>query len=184
MFQKALEIEPRFDIYSNLGTANFYLKNYGEAVKMFEKAVELDPNQETAVGNLADGYRWSGQKEKAQVTYDKAIALAFKELAVNPRQAETMGSLALYYAKKGDQTRSLDFIHRARKIDSADVGLIYTQAVVENIAGQQALAVQSLKTAFQKGYPAEDANMDPELENLKSRAEFQALLKEFHQKKS
>jgi serine/threonine protein kinase/tetratricopeptide (TPR) repeat protein/TolB-like protein len=184
MFQKALQIEPRFDIYSNLGTANFYLQNYPEAVKMFEKAVEMNPNQETVVGNLADGYRWSGQKEKAQSTYDKAIALAFKELAVNPRQANTMGSLALYYAKKGDKTRALEFIHRARKIDSADVSLIYTQAVVENIAGQSAAAMQSLRTAFQKGYPAEDASGDPELDNLKSHSDFQALLKEFHQKKS
>jgi serine/threonine protein kinase/tetratricopeptide (TPR) repeat protein len=183
IFQKALEIEPRFDTYSNLGTAYFYLKNYLDAVKMFEKAVEMNPNQETAVGNLADGYRWSGQKEKAQATYDKAIALAFKELEVNPRQADTMGSLALYYAKKGDKTKALDFIHRARKIDSAAVGLIYTQAVVENLAGQSAEAMQSLRTAFQKGYPAEDATSDPELDNLKSRSELQTLLKEFNQKK-
>jgi serine/threonine-protein kinase len=184
MFQKAVEIEPRFDIYSNLGTAYFYLKNYPDAVKMFEKAVEMNPNQETAMGNLADSYRWSGQKEKAQLTYDKAIALAFKELEVNPRQAETMESLALYFAKKGDKAKALDFIHRARKIDSAAVSLIYTQAVVENLAGQTSETLQSLKMAFQRGYPVQDAYSDPEMENLKTRPEFQELLKEFAKKKS
>src|SRR4029077_11055258 len=65
-FQKALEVQPYWLTYSNLGTAYFYLKRYGEAVTMFEKSVEMAPNEQLAVGNLADAYRWSGQKDKAQ----------------------------------------------------------------------------------------------------------------------
>ena len=67
---------------------------------MFEKAVRMKPNDEALTGNLADAYRWNGQKEKSSATYAKAIALAYKELQINPRKASTMGSLATYYAKK------------------------------------------------------------------------------------
>ncbi len=89
-FQKALKLQPQADLYSNLGTAYFFLKRYKEAVPMFEKAVEMDPTDEGLMGNLADAYRWSGRADKAQSTYDKAIALAYKELEVNPRKASTM----------------------------------------------------------------------------------------------
>src|SRR6202041_2902796 len=37
-YQKALALTPDSSTYSNLGTANFYLKNYDQATKMYEKA--------------------------------------------------------------------------------------------------------------------------------------------------
>ena len=73
------------------------------------------------MGNLADGYRAAGQMDKAKATYDRAIALAFKALNVNPRSAATMGSLALYYAKKGDMGQATAWIQRARGLDPSSV---------------------------------------------------------------
>ena len=52
--------------------------------------------------------------DKAKATYDKAIALAFKALRMNPRSATTMGSLALYFAKRGDVAPATEFVRRAR----------------------------------------------------------------------
>ena len=63
-FQKSLELEQHSATYSNLGTAYFYLKRYDDAIKMFEKALEMNPNYELAMGNLADAYRWSGRKAR------------------------------------------------------------------------------------------------------------------------
>jgi Flp pilus assembly protein TadD len=70
---------------------------------MFERAAAMNPNDAETTGNLADAYRWNGQKEKSLATYDKAITLAYKELQVNSKKASTMGDLAGYYAKKGDR---------------------------------------------------------------------------------
>ena len=102
-FQRALEIQPIAQTYTNLGITYAYAGKYAEAIPAFEKAVELNPNAEMFIGNLGDGYRWGGQPAKAAAAYDKAIALALKDLQVNPRNAIARGSLALYYAKKGDQ---------------------------------------------------------------------------------
>src|SRR5258708_2965287 len=111
-FQKALQIQPHYLTYSNLGTAFFYLKRYAESVPMFEKAVEMNQNDPMLMGHLADAYRWSNQLDKANATYDRAIALAFKQLQVNPRDANVLDELGLYYGKKGDPVQPLHFIRR------------------------------------------------------------------------
>jgi tetratricopeptide (TPR) repeat protein/TolB-like protein len=178
-FQKSIQVGPTWSAYSNLGSAYFLLKRYTEAAQMFEKALALSPNQQMAVSNLADAYRWSGQKEKADTTYDKAIALAFKDLEVNPQATDPMAGLALDYAKKGDPKRGMDFIRRARAIDKSDVELIYIQAVIENLANQQKDALGTLQEALKKGYPVGEAESDPEMANLQSQPRFKAMEKEF-----
>ncbi|MGA8922704.1 MAG: tetratricopeptide repeat protein, partial [Candidatus Dormiibacterota bacterium] len=171
-------LDPTWSAYSNLGNIYFLMKKYPDSVDAFEKAVQLGPNQEMAVGNLADAYRLSGQKDKASAAYDKAIALAYQELQVNPRDTSAMGSLSLYYAKKGDATHSLDFIRRARDIDKKDVTLIYIQATDENLANKHDDALKSLRDALRNGYPLNDAEADPDLANLTSTPEFKQIAKE------
>lgn len=183
-FQKALQIQPYPATYTNLGTSFFYLKRYSESVPMFQKAVEMSPNDETFVGNLADAYRWAGDKNKANATYDQAIALAYKQLQVNPRDASALGHMALYNAKKGDLAQANDFIKRARTIDPSDVYLIYTSAIVAAIANDQKAAFDSLRSALQKGYATDDMEADPEFNALRGKPEYQALMKEFAPKKN
>jgi len=178
-FQKALQIQPHYATYSNLGTAFFYLKRYAESVPMFEKAVEMNQNDPQMMGNLADAYRWSGQVEKANSTYERAIALAFKQLQVNPRDANVMDQLSLYYAKKGDAVHAGEFIRRARAINSSDVGMIYDETVVYTLTGRQAEAFKSLREALEKGYSLREAQNDPELASLQGRPEFQKLVAAF-----
>jgi len=178
-FQKALQIQPHYATYSNLGTAFFYLKRYAESVPMFEKAVEMNQNDPQMMGNLADAYRWSGQVEKANSTYERAIALAFKQLQVNPRDANVMDQLSLYYAKKGDAVHAGDFIRRARAINSSDVGMIYDETVVYTLTGRQAEAFKALREALEKGYSLREAQNDPELASLQGRPEFQKLVAAF-----
>ena len=182
VFQKSLELEQHSTTYSNLGTAYFYLKRYDEAIKMFEKAVEMKPNYELAVGNLADAYRWSGRKQEAMATYDKAIALAYKELQVDPRAADTLGSLALYYAKKGDSKHASEFIRHARSIEPEDISLLYAQAVVDCLAGRTAESLSALGDALQKGYSLEEIENDPELNDLRKLPEFGQLVNKFTKK--
>jgi len=181
-FEKALKIAPTDGLYSNLGTVYFILGRRPDAVKMFEKSVELNPNDPGHMGNLADGYRWTGQSERAKSTYERAIALAYKALQVNPRDASTLGYLAAYYAKSGDSKRGIDFIRRARNIDPNDTELVYQEAVVDTIAGQQADALKNLRQAFQTGYPVAEAKNDPELKPLEMNPDFGKLLAEFASK--
>jgi serine/threonine protein kinase/tetratricopeptide (TPR) repeat protein len=181
-YGKALKITPSESLYSNLGTAYFYLGHRADAVAMFQKAVALSPDDHEAVGFLADGYRWSGDTVKAKATYEQAITLALKALRVNPQDAKTLGFLASYYAKNGDSKKGIDFIRRARSIAPNDNELMYKEAVVNAIAGQQAEALASLRVALQKGYPVQQAKNDPELKTLATNPELDKLIAAFERK--
>ena len=67
--QRAIEIDPSGQHYSNLGTLRFFQGRYAEAISPLEKAVEYAPNRYRYWGNLADAYRWSpGHRSKAPDT--------------------------------------------------------------------------------------------------------------------
>jgi serine/threonine protein kinase/tetratricopeptide (TPR) repeat protein/TolB-like protein len=163
-------------IYSNLGLAYLYLKRYPEGLEKLRRAAEMRPNDELIAGNLADGYRWSRQKKKSIEEYNRAIALANKDLKVNPRNATALGSLGLYYAKKGDTSLARHCIHRARSIDASDVQLIYNEAVILALANQSAAALESLRSAIDKGISPEQPMLDPEFTSLHGNPDFEKLI--------
>jgi len=98
---------------------------------------------------------------------------------VNPQNTVALESLALYYAKKGDVKRGMEFIQRARAIDKKDVTLLYVQAVVQCYGNQQADAIKTMREAFQNGYPVTATLSDPDLAILQNNPEFIALKKQF-----
>ncbi len=182
-FETAMKLDPSPAVISNLGTSYFFLHRYADAVKQYEKAVALTPGDETMMGNLADAYRGAGEPDKAKATYEKAIALSFKGLQVNPRNAATMGNLALYLAKKGDLAQATEYIQRARGIDPSLVDLSYAAAVVHTIANHPEEAIADLKKALQQGYPTASIETDPEFESLRKRPDYQALMNQYAKRK-
>jgi len=181
--QKALQIEPYFSTYSNLGTAYFCLKQYANSVEMFEKAVQLNPNDTQTMVNLADAYRWAGQKDKARTIYEQSISLGYKELQTNPQDSGVMMQVALSYAKIGNAQEADRYIRRARAIDKRNVNYMYAEAEIDALLGRVPEALKALKEALDNHYPAESAASDPELANLQSSPGFTGMLKEHTAKK-
>jgi tetratricopeptide (TPR) repeat protein/TolB-like protein len=173
-FQRALKLEEIPDTYTNLAIANAQAGRFTEAVPLFEKAVELEPTA-LFVGNLADGYRWANQPEKASATYDRAIALALKHLQVNPRDAITKASLALYYAKKGEGSRARRLMNEARDIDNTNVDLIYNEAILCALQNDVACSITNLEQALKEGYTIPLIESDPDLRSVRSDQRYQAL---------
>jgi Flp pilus assembly protein TadD len=118
-----------------------------------------------------------GDKAKANATFDQAIALAQKEVQVNPRDSAALGLLGLFYANKGDDRQAAQYIHRARSIDEKDVGLIYDSAVVNTLGGRQDDAIKDLRDAVKNGYSLGQVRDDPDFQALSSNPAFSQLLK-------
>jgi len=57
------------------------------------------------------------------------LLLGYRELQINPRNANVMADMALYCAKKGNPTEALPLIRRARSIDGNNVEFIHNQDV-------------------------------------------------------
>ncbi len=174
-YQKCLQIQPYWSTYGNLGTAYFFLKQYPNAVQAFEKAIELNPNDTLTMVNLADGYRATGQLDKASATYQQAISVGFKELETNPQNADVLDAIALSYAKLGKAKEADSFMTRARGIDKKNVGFIYDQARMNAQLGRSKEALKSLREAIENNYSCQYVAGDPDLESIRSTDEFKAL---------
>ncbi|HTL44423.1 MAG TPA: tetratricopeptide repeat protein [Vicinamibacterales bacterium] len=174
-FQHALKLQPIPNTYTNLGITYAYAGRFAEAVPMFEKAADMQPNAENYVGNLADGYRWAGERDQARAAYDKAIGLALKAIQVNPRDAATRGNLALYYAKRGDTATAQRFMKEARAIDPKSVDLLYNEAVLSALVGDKDGAFADLGKALEAGLPLSSIETDPDMRSLRSDPRFAAL---------
>ena len=177
--ETAMKLDPQPAVISNLAASYFYLHRYADAVRLFEKAMEVNPKDETMMGNLADGYRAAGQMDKAEATYDKAIALAFDALRVNPRSAPTMGNLALYFANKGNVAQAMEFRKRARELDESSTDLILISAEVYALCNRPEEAITELKTGLQQGLTTASIESDTVLESLRKRPDYQALMNQY-----
>ena len=149
--------------------------SYDEAIKLFGQAAQLEPKDPSYRAYLGDGYRWSGQRDKASAAYDEAIKLAYQSLDTNPNDTDALGYLASAYAKKGDDANARRFIQQALKIKPADPGLLDLEAQIHAIAGRTQEALASLAQALQNGYSWQEIQSDPEFKALRQTPEFQQL---------
>ena len=176
-FQNALAVKPNPDTYTNLGLALAYTGKKSEAVPMFEKAVEMQPSRELYVGNLADGYLWTGQKEKALQTYRRAIELAQKDLEVNPRNALTRSRLAFFYSQIGQHDRARRFVDQARQLNPSDNTIMTYEAVIHAAAGRMPEAMDALRKALETGLRLSYVEADPNLAGLRADPRYRELVK-------
>lgn len=73
---KALALGPQFaEGYTCLGNVLIGTGRYEEAVKNYQHALQLDPNSDYALGQLADAYQALGDSAAAEGAYKNAIAL-------------------------------------------------------------------------------------------------------------
>ena len=143
------------------------------------QAAALNPNDAITVGNLADGLRWSGDRDRARAIYMKAIALATQDLQVNPRDSTTLSMVALYHAKTGNAVSATEFIRKARAVDPDNPAILYYEAVVDTLGGREAAALTALDKALKGGYSAREAAEDPELQSLGKSEVFGQLLRRY-----
>jgi tetratricopeptide (TPR) repeat protein/TolB-like protein len=182
LLQHALQIEPDANAYTNIGTAYFFLRRFAEAAQAFEKAVAANPNDTQLAVNLGDAYRALGQKDKAQASYQKAVAAGYKQLQVNPQDAEVMAEIALSNANLGNAKEAETLIGRARALDKKDVNIAYTEVQIAALSGKSSQAVSLLSEALENHFPADYAANDPDLDTLHGNPEFDKLMKKYTQK--
>ena len=169
LLQRALEIAPSATAYSNMGTFRFFQGRYADAAGLFEKAVELNPNEYRYWGNLGDAHRWvPGDEGKSKKAYTRAIQLAEEKLASRKDDPEMQSSIAIYFAKSGDKKRALQQINQLEKIASRSPGSYFKSLVVYEITGNRDKALRDLNVALRLGYSQKEISNEPELTSLRA----------------
>jgi serine/threonine-protein kinase len=178
-FRRAIDLRPRGSVYSNLGTLYIYTGRYADAIPVLEKAAALSGSERHADiiwGNLGDAYKWTRGREKdASMAYSKAIELAAAQLAVTPNDAALLSQTAVYHAKAGQMPEAEELIHTALGLAPRDPSVLYSSALVLELAGRKKQSLAALRAAIGSGYSISFAERDPELASLRADPAYRAL---------
>ncbi len=175
--EHSLQIRKTGDATSNLGTAYFQLKRFGDAARLYEEATALDPQKYDLWGNLGDAYYWApGLRDRAPAAYRKALALGEEQRKVNPRDPSLLSYLAQYHAMLGESRFARQRIDDALHLAPHDPEVQYYAAMVYVQLKDNEKALQALQGAVASGYSTAGIRATPNFDPLQNDSRFQTLL--------
>jgi putative PEP-CTERM system TPR-repeat lipoprotein len=143
----------------HLGDLAVTRKDYGEAVRLYQSALDIQPNNPLILNNVA----WAS----GQLKSPKAIEYAEKANRLAPNQAPFMDTLAMLLADRGELPRALEMMKRARELAPQNAAIQFNLAKLLIQSGDKAAARKELDALANLGekFPlqAEVARMQKEL---------------------
>lgn len=85
---------------------------HNEAIEQFQKALQLDPQQASIIGHIAESYRKLGKLNEALEFYNKAIA-------INPKEAVLYTNLGVVLGSLGKSAESQEAFKKAAALNPA-----------------------------------------------------------------
>ncbi len=172
--EQALAIKPSYVNFSNLGTIYFfYERDYKKAKEMFQEASNLDRNNYTVKGNLADACRFLGEIENANEYYRQAIQLAEKELK-RSKSAKAYSQLGRYHALVGEKSSALASAAQALDLEPQNVEVLLVCAKVYELAGLRQKALETIEEIIRLGGGIGDIEESPDFTELRQDPRYQA----------
>jgi tetratricopeptide (TPR) repeat protein/peroxiredoxin len=112
-FERATKLQATYpdtlaNSWNNLGLLATKEGRTAEAIPLFQKALELNPDHVIALGNLGNAYRQQKNWDEARRALEHAVA-------VSPEDAEANYSLGMVFAQLSDNDRAYDYLQRALK---------------------------------------------------------------------
>ena len=171
MLDKALKLEPRrISALTNMAKLLFDQGRYAEAAVRWEQAAAVDGASYRLWGNLGGVYMRLNRVEEGQKSYESAIRLLDKAIAVNPKNGELYSYRAHFFAPLGRKKEALADLARTDSMNGTEKEMLVRDADTFVELKEISRAQQLLKKAFELGYSrAEAARNDrlrPALQNM------------------
>jgi tetratricopeptide (TPR) repeat protein len=168
-YERALEIDKKAVLYTNLATTHFYMGQYREALKYARQGIVfLEDEPESAGtyidrGNLADILYWSpgGDQQKAIQNYETARVEVEAYLQLNPGDLEALAWKAMYLAMLGERQAAEAVLTRVLEADDERVETLYKAAIIYQHFGHTEKAVDYLARSLEAGVSARRARNEP-----------------------
>jgi Flp pilus assembly protein TadD len=171
--RRSVTVAPIAEAFSALGTVEYYMGRFDEAVAGCEKAVALSPAFPTMWVNLGDARRWSSSaRDRAPEAYGRAIAAASEDLRVNPRDVDAHLALGASYAKTGRAAQAAPHVAAALAGDPENPDVLYQAAVCEAVLGRIREAADLLHRAERHGAPSWQIEADPDLRAVRASEDY------------
>jgi len=167
---------------SNLGYLKYWQRQYAEAARISEQAVEITPRDPRIWQNLAVASYRAGLRERAGETYRQAARLLEEERQIDPTDVEVLLSLADCYAMLGDGEHARSLAAEALKRGIPPGNWPDLIGVFEELGDREA-AIRQLREAFKAGASPEEFEQDPTFDDLRKDSRYAALVKPLAGKK-
>jgi TolB-like protein/Tfp pilus assembly protein PilF/predicted Ser/Thr protein kinase len=177
-FRRAVELDDTlFETYYYYGTVAFAQGELEKAAEMFEKALQVAPDDERAMRLLPQIYRRLGRESDHKRANQRRLELAEKRLELHPDDIQTVLDGAHALAALGESERSLEWAGRVLYADSDDALLLYNLACFYSVAGEVDSALDALEKSYREGMADPDwMRQDSDLDSIREHPRYVALL--------
>jgi TolB-like protein/Flp pilus assembly protein TadD len=175
-FSSSLALRQDRNIYSNIGSAQFLLRNFDEAAAMYQRAVELAPDDYLQWGHLGDALGFDPNRQvESQAAYRKALELALEQREINPSDPYLIVAIARYHARLGETQAAREAIGKLDGL-ALDVYVYYDLSLAFIAMEDEAAALDALRSAVAEGYSVKLIAQDPGFDALRDENGFSALV--------
>ncbi len=136
-FDIALKLNPDNPyIYEGLGQVNYYSKNYTDAIRQLQKAIDLDAKNANYYISLADIYLDLNNVYEAERMYKEAIFIDEK----NPVSRAKLGVIKL---RQREMEKAREHLSLAVELEPNNWDYLYNLALVYEMSAQNSLAIET-----------------------------------------
>ena len=144
--------------------------------------MKLDEKDYVLWGNLGDAYYWTpGRRAEATAAYEKAIALAERNLQLNPHDAQLFGYLAEYHAMRGERKPALTNLQASLRLQPKSPDMLLNAGIVYQQLGETNRALDALERAVSLGLSPELLRDTTNFDSLKGNPRFTKLIQNARQ---
>ena len=175
--KKSVALSPNDLAAVNTSLALRYQGKPAEALPYAQKAVELNPTEDTNWLELGDCYS-SLQKHdnEARAAYLRAAQETEKHLRTDPTDGRSVMLLALYQVKSGTVQSALSLIKKAEALGADDMDSQLFKARILELIGKRDEALATLAVCFRRGATALQFAPFPDMDSLRRDPRYRQML--------
>lgn len=166
-FNRSLALKPSYSALSNLGTLKYGQQSYADAVELYRRAAELDPDDYRVWGNIGDALSAvPATAQQAREPYRRAIEMVQRYSRIKTDDAQALGLLAWYQANLGQAQAARAALEQAEELSSerGEVALLGAQTLA--LLGDTDAARERLDLAREHDIPMQRIQASPVLRRL------------------
>ena len=166
-----------FDAAYMFGRALLAQGKLERAATVFERAMELRPEDYVVPGLCGGAYAGLGRTADAQRAFKRQLEAATRRLELNPDDPRALYMGAVGLARLGESKRARDWANQAMAISPNDATVLYNVACVLSNIGESDEAISVLEKSVDSGFGhwAWIEN-DSDFDSLRNHPRYQALL--------
>jgi serine/threonine-protein kinase len=169
---KSIGLSPSYPAYANLGLLYYNEKRYRDAAAMTEKALSFNDKDYRVWSNLVAAYEWLKENDKAAAAREQELKLVEDLVKLQPQDATAQSELAGLYAERKSHDKAMIRIQSALALSPDDPRVLVNVGFAYEKLGDRPNARRYVDKALQKGFPFDDLQSDPGLQDLLSDPNF------------